>query len=137
MKIACPKTVLALGVLLFFTDPADSGPQGGPAAFRDACRYGGHRIPSLSYRQFEDSRRYNAAPCTPPAAIRASVYHRPELVRTEVICRESKTRKVIARNGERYRVTDVVVTYREVWSDGRCRIRKTTRFGSRIPPGGK
>jgi|GEM_PF-4743992 len=121
--------LLPLLLLGSFASPLLGGPTGYPE--RDVrpidCRYGSrHVVPSLAYRQYEDSRRFNAAPCLPPAALPASVYHRPRIIRCEEVCRERKTRHFIDQKGNRYTTEDVIIVYREIWSDGRCRIRKRT-----------
>lgn len=121
----------------FIASPATAGPMGYPAGARakssapDPCRsrYRNIVVPSSPYRQHEDSRRYNAAPCTPPASRPASEVHRPVLLETEELSRRRVPRVFYDRKGRKHRVTATVITYRDLYSDGTCRTREKTYAG--------
>jgi uncharacterized protein YceK len=74
----------------------------------------------LPYRHFEDRRRYNAAPCSGE-----TVYTEPYLLKTVVVTKKRVPHYTYDRFGNR-RCTKVVTTvYKDLYSDGSCRVWST------------
>ncbi|MEM6278080.1 MAG: hypothetical protein AAF733_01275 [Verrucomicrobiota bacterium] len=74
----------------------------------------------LPYRHYEDRRRYNAAPCE--GEVR---YEHPYLLKTVVVRKKRVPHYTYDSHGRRYCRQVVVTTYKDVFSDGSCRIWTT------------
>jgi len=82
------------------------------------------------YRQCEDSRRYNAAPCTPPRYASAKKFHRPTLIQTVVLSEKTEPRSYLDSKGNRHTSYATVITYKDLYSNGDCKTRTKTIAGS-------
>lgn len=71
----------------------------------------------LPLRHYEDHRRYNAAPCHGEV-----VRPRPYLLETVVVRKERQARYRVDNRGRRHCRTVVVTTYKDLFSDGSCRV---------------
>jgi len=116
---------LAVGALLAGTFPLDAiaGPTGyyqtrsctpcGAKSKFQTPRYS-QRLP---LRHYEDHRRYNAAPCRGEV-----VRPHPYLLETVVVRKERQARYRTDNRGRRHCRTVVVTTYKDLFSDGSCRV---------------
>jgi len=82
------------------------------------------------YRQCEDSRRYNAAPCTPPRYASSRVFHQPVLIDTIIVSEVTEPHTFIDTKGNRHTSHATVITYKDLYSNGDCRTRTKTIAGS-------
>lgn len=74
----------------------------------------------LPYRHYEDYRRYNAAPCCgEPVRVH------PYLLKTVVVNKRRVPYYTYDANGRRHCRRVLVTTYKEVYSDGSCRVWTT------------
>lgn len=71
----------------------------------------------LPYRHFEDRRRYNAAPCAGETR-----REHPYLLKTVIVNRKKVPRYTYDSSGRRHCHKVVLVTYKDLYSDGSCRV---------------
>lgn len=71
----------------------------------------------LPYRHWEDRRRYNAAPCQGEVQ-----REHPYLLKTVVVNRKRVPHHTYDNHGRRYTRYVTRVTYKELYSDGSCRV---------------
>ena len=101
--------------------PAQAGGTGYYSARSTSCATSKFQTPrynqTLPYRHFEDRRRYNAAPCQ-------GQVHRehPYLLKTVVVNRKKVPHYTYDGNGRRHCHKIVMVTYKDIFSDGSCRV---------------
>jgi hypothetical protein len=103
------------------TGPTEAGPGGYIRSSCGNCAVSKFQTPRynqlLPYRHCEDHRRYNAAPCC-GEVIRSAPY----LLKTVVVRKAREPRYYYDQRGVRRCHRVLVVTYKEVYSDGSCRI---------------
>jgi len=108
--------------LSFGAEPAVAGGTGYHPLHRSGgCAESKFQTPrynqSLPLRHYEDRRRYNAAPCrgerTP---------ERPYLVKTVVVRKKAVPHYYYDGRGNRHCRRVVVVTYKDIYSDGSCYV---------------
>ncbi len=112
--------------IVFSGETGFSSPCAKNDCLRCPKRYGIHS----PYRQCEDSRRYNAAPCTPPRYVSSKKFHRPTLIQTVVISEVTEPRSYLDSKGNRHTSNATVITYKDLYSNGDCRTRRKTIAGS-------
>ena len=115
--------VIALAVTLssLFAARSHAGGTGFPTAFGGHCADSKFQTPRynqlLPYRHYEDRRRYNAAPCCGEI-----VQAEPYLLKTVVVSRKQVPYYHYDQNGNRRCHKVMTVTYKELFSDGSCRV---------------
>lgn len=72
---------------------------------------------TLPYRHFDDRRRYNAAPCCGEY-----VPQRPYLVNTVIVRKKREPLYTYDSHGNRFCRRVLVTTYKDIYSDGSCRV---------------
>ena len=101
--------------------PAIAGGTGYPSRSYSTCATSKFQTPRynqlLPYRHYEDRRRYNAAPCS--GEVRQES---PYLLKTVVVSRKRVPHYTYDNKGGRYCREIVVVTYKDLYSNGSCRV---------------
>jgi len=128
MKRTLSIIILALGLHSALTLTSDAGGTGYESVSYgcDRCADSKFQTPRyqqlLPYRHYEDHRRYNAAPCCgEPVRVH------PYLLKTVVVNKKRVPYYTYDENGNRYCRRVVMTTYKEIYSDGSCRV--WTRHG--------
>ncbi|MEM9283233.1 MAG: hypothetical protein AAGA96_15530 [Verrucomicrobiota bacterium] len=116
-------TLAVLSLIFFFSTPQASAGGSGYGYSRGSshCAVSKFQTPrynqSLPYRHHEDWRRYNAAPCA--GEIR---YAQPYLIKTVVVRKERRPHYYYDSSGRRHCRKVLTITYKDVYSDGSCRV---------------
>lgn len=101
--------------------PALAGGNGTYSARSTGCASSKFQTPRynqlLPYRHFEDRRRYNAAPCAGETR-----NEHPYLLKTVIVNRKKVPHYTYDGNGRRYCRKVVLITYKDLYSDGSCRV---------------
>lgn len=119
-KSATTLTLLALAAFLPITEAFAGGTGYRVRSSCGNCATSKFQTPRYNqlvrYRHHEDHRRYNSAPCC------GEVAHTPYVVKTVVVSRKRIPHVTYESNGRRYcrKVTQVV--YKDIYSNGRCRV---------------
>ncbi|MDF1812738.1 MAG: hypothetical protein P1V20_11010 [Verrucomicrobiales bacterium] len=124
--------LFVVGLLLFTTEKSEA--QTGYYAYATPAVRRYNITPGPPYRHYEDVRRYNAAPkCNGylgPEAAKQPVYKysqpcdcvTPVKVRTEIVSRQCQGRPYYDECGRRCTRKVTITIYKDIYSDGRCRI---------------
>lgn len=120
-------SLLALGALL--TSPLVPTSQAGGTGYASprcsGCATSKFQTPRynqlLPYRHYEDHRRYNAAACC--GEVR---YETPYVIKTVVVRKKRVPHVTYDSNGRRYCRKVWQTTYKDIYSNGRCRVWTTT-----------
>lgn len=104
-----------------FLGTAIAGPTGYPSYRGTQCAESKFQTPrynqTLPYRHYEDRRRYNAAPCQ-----NQTLTQHPYLLKTVVVRKKRVPYYSYDCRGRRQCQKVLVVTYKDIYSDGSCRV---------------
>lgn len=120
MKRILPTLILS-ALFFHFLPSLEAGGTGYASGASSICASSKFQTPRynqlLPYRHYEDRRRYNAAPCA--GEVRKE---HPYLLKTVVVRRKRVPHYTYDSKGNRYCHKVVVVTYKDLYSDGSCRV---------------
>ncbi|MDF1657860.1 MAG: hypothetical protein P1U58_09620 [Verrucomicrobiales bacterium] len=114
---------IATALVTFSINPAQAGGTGyySGRTGSTSCATSKFQTPRynqlLPYRHYEDRRRYNAAPCSNQAK-----REHPYLLKTVVVNRKKVPHYTYDGKGRRFCRQVVMVTYKDLFSDGSCRV---------------
>lgn len=117
-----PAILLVLGSFLPALPSAKGGDMGYPSSRGcSSCADSKFQTPRynqlLPYRHYEDRKRYNAAPCCGEP-----VRTQPYLLKTVIVSKKRVPTYTYDSNGNRYCHRVLTTTYKELYSDGSCRV---------------
>jgi len=118
------RTILLLAAILLgtcFTPALRAGGYGGSSFSRSACAESKWQTPryhqSLPFHHYEKKRRFHAARCRGEVAPA-----HPYLVKTVVVRKKREPYYSYDSRGRRHCTRVLVTTYKEIYSDGSCRV---------------